>query len=203
MNPFTESTVARPLSEPRRQAANQTEAHGPQDATPALQPGARRPSREAKTRRPVRGPRSLRLARRRASAAIWRRRPGEFSIPVRSGPMKASILDGISRRCRQFSLALLATALAFGASAAWAVNVNSANVQELETITGIGPKTAQTIVEERNRGGSFESFDDLSERVKGIGPKKAKSLQAAGLVVGPGGSTPKAPVPAVQRKAGK
>lgn len=100
-------------------------------------------------------------------------------------------------------MAMLATTLALGVSAAWAVNVNSAGAQELETITGIGPKTAQTIVEERNRGGSFESFEDLSERVKGIGPKKAKSLQAAGLVVGPGGSTPKAPAPAVQRKAGK
>lgn len=70
-----------------------------------------------------------------------------------------------------------------GAGASWAVDVNSASAESLQTVRGIGPKTAQAIVDERARGGAFESFDELSERVKGIGVKKSQSLQAAGLTL--------------------
>src|SRR3546814_10253172 len=45
---------------------------------------------------------------------------------------------------------------------------------------------AQVIIEERARGGRYESLDDLSDRVKGIGPKKAAAMQASGLTVGAG-----------------
>lgn len=65
-----------------------------------------------------------------------------------------------------------------------AVDINTATVQQLQEVKGIGPKTAALIVEERERGGGFESMTDVSERVKGIGPKKAASLEAAGLKVG-------------------
>ena len=65
-----------------------------------------------------------------------------------------------------------------------AVDINIATAQELQQVKGIGPKMAQVIVEERERGGRFESMTDVSERVKGVGPKKAASFQAAGLTVG-------------------
>lgn len=74
--------------------------------------------------------------------------------------------------------------LGLAAMPAAAVDVNSATAQQLESISGIGPRTAEIIVQERDRAGAFESFDDLAERVRGIGPKKAKALQAAGLTVG-------------------
>lgn len=202
MNPFTESTVARPLSDLPRRAANEAAVPESQEASRRSRPGAGQSDRDAKGRRQVRDPRSLRLSRRRAAIAIRRPTQPRAPVPV-PGTAKRSLLAGMSAHYRKLTTTLLAATLALGASAAWAVNVNSAGVQELETITGIGPKTAQTIIEERNRGGSFESFDDLSERVKGIGPKKAKSLQAAGLLVGPGGPAPRTPTPAVQRKAGK
>ena len=67
---------------------------------------------------------------------------------------------------------------------ATAVDINSATAQELQQVKGIGPKMAQVIIEERQRGGRFESMTDISERVKGVGPKKAASFQAAGLTVG-------------------
>ena len=78
---------------------------------------------------------------------------------------------------------LAAASMALAATAASAVDVNSATVQQLESVSGIGPSTARTIVQERERAGAFESLDDLAERVRGIGPK-AKALQAAGLTVG-------------------
>ncbi|WZB70682.1 helix-hairpin-helix domain-containing protein [Achromobacter xylosoxidans] len=74
--------------------------------------------------------------------------------------------------------------MALAATAASYVDVNSATAQQLESVSGIGPSTARTIVQERERAGAFESLDDLAERVRGIGPKKAKALQAAGLTVG-------------------
>ena len=74
---------------------------------------------------------------------------------------------------------LAAAGMALAAATASAVDVNSATAQQLESVSGIGPSTARTIVQERERAGAFESLDDLAERVRGIGPKKAKALQAA------------------------
>jgi competence protein ComEA len=71
---------------------------------------------------------------------------------------------------------------------AQAVDVNSAQLHDLRKVQGIGPKTAQLIIDERERGGPYESLSDLSDRVKGIGPKKAARLGSAGLVVGSAGT---------------
>lgn len=68
-----------------------------------------------------------------------------------------------------------------------ALDVNVATQEQLREVRGIGPKTAQIIIEERNRSGRYDSFSDLSDRVKGIGPKKAAALQASGLTIGAGG----------------
>lgn len=85
-------------------------------------------------------------------------------------------------------LAQLMLGVACLATAPWAhaVDVNSAQVLELQKVQGIGPKTAQMIIDERERGGPFESLQDLSDRVKGIGPKKAARLKSAGLKVAAG-----------------
>lgn len=64
-----------------------------------------------------------------------------------------------------------------------ALDLNTATEAQLRGVRGIGPKTAQIILAERERGGRYESFSDLSDRVKGIGPKKASALQAAGLAI--------------------
>jgi len=71
---------------------------------------------------------------------------------------------------------------------AHAVDVNTATQSQLMGVRGLGPKTAQVIIEERSRGGRYISFEDLSDRVKGIGPKKAATLQASGLTVGSAGA---------------
>ena len=71
------------------------------------------------------------------------------------------------------------------ATYAVAVDLNQASLQELQQIKGIGPKTAQRILEERDRAGAFDSLQDLSDRVKGIGPKRLQGLQEAGLHIAP------------------
>jgi len=56
------------------------------------------------------------------------------------------------------------------------VNINSATVEELCTLPGIGPVTAERIVAYRAERGRFASVDEL-EQVKGIGPKKLAKLR--------------------------
>ena len=50
------------------------------------------------------------------------------------------------------------------------LELNKATAEELEALPGIGPKTAERIVEDRAKRGRCRSAKDLS-RVKGIGPK--------------------------------
>lgn len=51
------------------------------------------------------------------------------------------------------------------------VNINTASAAELQTLSGIGPSMAQSIIDERTKNGAFASVDDLM-RVSGIGEKK-------------------------------
>jgi len=55
------------------------------------------------------------------------------------------------------------------------VDLNTANVEELDTLPGIGPKTAQAIVEYRETHGPFTSPEDLLQ-VRGIGPRKLAAI---------------------------
>jgi competence protein ComEA len=56
------------------------------------------------------------------------------------------------------------------------VNINTAGVEDLDILPGVGPKTAQAIVEFRETHGKFSTIEDLL-RVKGVGPKKFASLR--------------------------
>ncbi|MCQ9616792.1 helix-hairpin-helix domain-containing protein [Paenalcaligenes niemegkensis] len=69
------------------------------------------------------------------------------------------------------------------AGSAGAIELNTADVIQLQSLKGIGPKTAALIVEERERGGPFDDAQDLGERVKGLGPKKLSGLLREGLKV--------------------
>jgi|HigsolmetaAR206D_1030411.scaffolds.fasta_scaffold02504_1 DNA uptake protein and related DNA-binding proteins len=85
---------------------------------------------------------------------------------------------------RSVGVMALAAGLGLSCADAGAVDLNTATAEQLQALRGIGPKTAQIIVQERTRAGRFESLEDLSDRVRGIGPKRLQQLQAAGLTVG-------------------
>ena len=57
------------------------------------------------------------------------------------------------------------------------VNINTADAEELETLTGIGPALAQAIIDYRAGHGAFRSAEDLL-LVKGIGEAKLKGFRA-------------------------
>ncbi len=61
--------------------------------------------------------------------------------------------------------------------AAAPINLNSATAEQLDTLDGVGPATAQKILEYRTQHGGFASVDDLAQ-VSGIGPKKLEALKA-------------------------
>ncbi|MCX8008008.1 MAG: ComEA family DNA-binding protein, partial [Coriobacteriia bacterium] len=56
------------------------------------------------------------------------------------------------------------------------VDINRASAEELDALPGIGPSTAQKIVDDRARNGPFRCPQDIM-RVPGIGPKKFDALK--------------------------
>jgi len=64
---------------------------------------------------------------------------------------------------------------AAGAPAA-PIHLNTATLEQLETIPGVGPVTAQRIVDFREQNGPFQSVDEL-DAVSGIGPKRLEQMR--------------------------
>lgn len=56
------------------------------------------------------------------------------------------------------------------------ININTADVDALQVLPGIGPKTAQAIVDYRGANGPFETIEDVVQ-VKGIGEATLESLR--------------------------
>jgi competence protein ComEA len=56
------------------------------------------------------------------------------------------------------------------------VHLNSATLEQLDALPGVGPVTAQKIIDYRTQHGSFDSVDDL-DAVPGIGPARLADLR--------------------------
>lgn len=187
MNPFIESTVARPLSQDHHDHrwvdTPVTSGH-----SPLPQPAAGGPGIAADARKVVTDGDSN--DGHASQPPISTDRP---NTPVKSvltilGLCFTLTMSGLSGAGANpaFMAGIVALAGSLVPRSVQAVDLNRATAQELQTVRGIGPKTARTIINERTRGGDYESFTDLSDRVKGIGPKKASALQAAGLTLAAG-----------------
>jgi competence protein ComEA len=62
------------------------------------------------------------------------------------------------------------------ASSATLININKATLSDLESLPGIGPTTAQKIIDYRTQHGPFSSISDIMN-VAGIGPATFDRLQ--------------------------
>ena len=74
------------------------------------------------------------------------------------------------------------------------VNINTANAEELQLVPGIGPVTAEKILQMRKSYGAFKSVDDLLA-IRGLGQKRLDKMRKY-LTVGKPAAAKPAPLPA-------
>ena len=58
------------------------------------------------------------------------------------------------------------------------VNINTATLEQLDTLPGVGEATANKIITYREENGGFKSIEDL-KNVKGIGDKKFEDMKSS------------------------
>lgn len=66
--------------------------------------------------------------------------------------------------------------ISYGESSSGKININSADSSKLQEIPGVGPATAQKIIEYREQTGRFRSIEDI-KNVSGIGEKTFESMK--------------------------
>ena len=127
------------------------------------------------------------------------RRPGVYRLPAGSrvadavdragGSTGAALTDGINLAARladgqQIVMPArvagpggVASGAAAGSAQDAPISLGTATVEQLDTIEGIGPVTAQEIIEFRDQQGGLSSIDELDE-ISGIGPATMEALRA-------------------------
>ena len=92
--------------------------------------------------------------------------------------LAAPVADGTQIVVPAHSPAAGATGGGAGSAAAPAgpVHLNTATLQDLDALPGVGPVTAQKIVDYRQQHGAFASVDEL-DAIPGIGPKRLDQLR--------------------------
>ena len=122
-----------------------------------------------------------------ARAARARARTSTRSTSRRRSPTASrSSCPAAARPVRRRSARERAPAAAGGPPQA-PVSLNSATAEQLDTLDGVGPATAQKILEYRRQHGGFRSVDDLGQ-IPGIGPKRLAALRGQGAAVSGAGA---------------
>lgn len=74
------------------------------------------------------------------------------------------------------SVSVLAQKAPAPAAAPEKISLNSATVEQLQTLPGIGPSIAKNIVEHRTKVGKFNRIEEVIN-VKGVGEKKFQKIK--------------------------
>ena len=125
------------------------------------------------------------------------RRPGVYRLPSwarldlavkrAGGPSRGADLQGINLAAkiadgqqvvvpRRGAGAAVAASTAASGGSSGPISLNTATPEQLDSLEGVGPATAQKILEFRKQHGGFRSVDDLKQ-ITGIGPKKFAALK--------------------------
>ena len=106
---------------------------------------------------------------------------GTTRLADRSGVnLAAPVSDGQQVLVPRRGAAGVAPPASGGAAASAPVSLSSATADQLDALPGVGPVTAQKIVDYRTQHGAFHSVDEL-DAIPGIGPARLADLR--GLVV--------------------
>jgi competence protein ComEA len=124
------------------------------------------------------------------------RRPGLYRLPERSRIADAVARAGGATRRADLSAVNLAAQVSDGAQVvvpvrappgsgeqpampetpAGPVHLNTATLEELDALPGVGPVTAKKILDYREQNGAFSSIDEL-DAIPGIGPARLEQLR--------------------------
>jgi competence protein ComEA len=99
---------------------------------------------------------------------------------IRTVDLAAKVGDGQLLLVGESGTASAATGSTTGSTTAGPVDLSSATLDQLETIPGVGPVTAQKIIDFRSAHNGFSSVSQL-QQVPGIGP--AKYAEISPLVI--------------------
>ncbi len=86
----------------------------------------------------------------------------------------------------------------------WAqqIDLNKASEVELDALKGVGPVLTKELMGERKKA-PFKDWEDVTSRVKGLGPQKASSLSEQGVRVQGSAYTAKSAGTAAEKKPAK
>ena len=98
----------------------------------------------------------------------------QIVVPIRAPNAAAS--TGTAGRGTGTGVATGGSASATAATPGGKVHLNSATLEQLDALPGVGPVTAQKILDYRNAKGAFSSVDEL-DAVPGIGPARLEQLK--------------------------
>lgn len=103
-------------------------------------------------------------------------RKAELSLVNLAAPLSDGVQVIVPRRVPSAGGAAAGTPAAATPGAGAPVHLNSATLEQLDALPGVGPVTAQKILDFREQNGGFASVDEL-DAVPGIGPARMEQLR--------------------------
>lgn len=106
-------------------------------------------------------------------------RKADLTVVNLAAPLSDGVQVVVPRRVPAAGVASPATGGSAGTVvAAGPVHLNTATLEQLDALPGVGPVTAQKILDYREQNGGFASVDEL-DAVPGIGPARMEQLREA------------------------
>jgi competence protein ComEA len=105
-------------------------------------------------------------------------RKADLTVVNLAAPLSDGVQVVVPRRVAAGVGAPAAAGSAGEAATAGPVHLNTATLEQLDALPGVGPVTAQKILDYREQNGAFGSVDEL-DAVPGIGPARMEQLREA------------------------